>query len=53
MHTVYEEEDERVLRNAGDEAELAGHCGVLPRGEARMVVVAAEVGHAREEHELD
>jgi hypothetical protein len=53
MHTTYEEEDERVLRHAGDEVELEGHCGVLPRGEARMVPVAAEASHAREERELD
>src|ERR687891_103770 len=31
MHTVYEEEDERVLQHAGEE-ELACHCRLRPRG---------------------
>ena len=31
MHAAYEEEDERVLRHAGEE-ELACHCRLRPRG---------------------
>ena len=48
MHTAYEEEDERVLRYAGEE-ELACHCRLRRAEEARTVAVATEADRARVE----